>query len=154
MLPRRDSTSAASERLLGLHDFAAFCRHRDGATTIRELQRLDVTADGDRVSVLVSAENYADIRLRLTRAGLASSAEVDAASLAQLAEHARRKVADHIIHVVKEAALTVLAEELHGVLKVIRVLVGVHHDLGGLDCGRTGGSFLGCGDRAAAAQRG
>ena len=32
------------EHLLGLHDFAAFCRHRDGATTIRELQRLDWVA--------------------------------------------------------------------------------------------------------------
>ena len=32
---------------LGLHDFAAFCRHRDGATTIRELQRLDWVRDGD-----------------------------------------------------------------------------------------------------------
>ena len=30
---------------------------------------------GGRQSVLVSAENYADIRLRLTRAGLASNSE-------------------------------------------------------------------------------
>lgn len=49
--------NAAAERLLGLRDFAAFCKQREGATTIRELQRLrwhelghrfyamDVTAD-------------------------------------------------------------------------------------------------------------
>ena len=48
----------AATALLGLHDFAAFCRHRDGATTIRELQRLDVTVDGDRVSVHVSADAF------------------------------------------------------------------------------------------------
>ncbi|GLW22090.1 tRNA pseudouridine synthase A [Microbispora amethystogenes] len=33
--------NAAAARLLGEHDFAAFCRRREGATTIRELQRLD-----------------------------------------------------------------------------------------------------------------
>lgn len=37
----------ASRRLLGLHDFAAFCRRREGATTIRELQRLDWTVAPD-----------------------------------------------------------------------------------------------------------
>lgn len=37
----------ASERLLGLHDFAAFCRRREGATTIRELQRFDWRAESD-----------------------------------------------------------------------------------------------------------
>lgn len=29
----------AAQALIGLHDFAAFCKHRDGATTIRELQQ-------------------------------------------------------------------------------------------------------------------
>ncbi|WP_336213080.1 tRNA pseudouridine(38-40) synthase TruA [Nonomuraea sp. LPB2021202275-12-8] len=33
--------NAAAARLLGEHDFAAFCKKREGATTIRELQRLD-----------------------------------------------------------------------------------------------------------------
>ncbi len=33
--------NAASDVLLGEHDFAAFCRRRDGATTVRTLQRLD-----------------------------------------------------------------------------------------------------------------
>ncbi|WP_328708369.1 tRNA pseudouridine(38-40) synthase TruA [Microbispora hainanensis] len=36
-----DLLNAAAARLLGEHDFAAFCRKREGATTIRELQRLD-----------------------------------------------------------------------------------------------------------------
>lgn len=49
---------AASRTLLGLHDFAAFCRHRPGATTIRDLQRLDWVRDGDQVSVHVSADAF------------------------------------------------------------------------------------------------
>ncbi|MGP4057317.1 tRNA pseudouridine(38-40) synthase TruA [Mycobacterium sp. 4D054] len=50
--------SAAARELLGLHDFAAFCRHREGATTIRELQRLDCERDGDRIAVHVSADAF------------------------------------------------------------------------------------------------
>ncbi|MFC6086664.1 tRNA pseudouridine(38-40) synthase TruA [Sphaerisporangium aureirubrum] len=37
--------NAAASRLIGEHDFAAFCKRRDGATTIRELQRLDWARD-------------------------------------------------------------------------------------------------------------
>ncbi|GII89401.1 tRNA pseudouridine synthase A [Sphaerisporangium siamense] len=33
--------NAAAARLVGEHDFAAFCKRREGATTIRELQRLE-----------------------------------------------------------------------------------------------------------------
>ncbi len=53
-----DAMAAAAHELLGLHDFAAFCRRRDGATTIRELQRLDVSCAGDRVTVQVSADAF------------------------------------------------------------------------------------------------
>ena len=42
-----DLVRLASHRLLGLHDFAAFCRRREGATTIRELQRFDWRAEPD-----------------------------------------------------------------------------------------------------------
>jgi tRNA pseudouridine38-40 synthase len=37
----RDAMQAAADRLLGEHDFAAFCRRREGATTVRSLQQLD-----------------------------------------------------------------------------------------------------------------
>ncbi|GJF15423.1 tRNA pseudouridine synthase A [Mycolicibacterium cyprinidarum] len=53
-----DAMAAAAGELVGLHDFAAFCRHRDGATTIRELQRLDVTRDGHQIAVQVSADAF------------------------------------------------------------------------------------------------
>jgi tRNA pseudouridine38-40 synthase len=42
---------AASQHLLGLHDFAAFCRRREGATTVRTLLRLDWVRDLDGVLV-------------------------------------------------------------------------------------------------------
>jgi tRNA pseudouridine38-40 synthase len=41
---------AAAEGLLGLNDFAAFCRRREGATTIRVLQVLDVRREHDDVA--------------------------------------------------------------------------------------------------------
>lgn len=50
--------NSASSDLLGIHDFAAFCRHREGATTIRHLQRLDWTRDGDLITASVSADAF------------------------------------------------------------------------------------------------
>nr|WP_202543359.1 tRNA pseudouridine(38-40) synthase TruA [Streptomyces sp. SID8382] len=41
--------NAACERLLGEHDFAAYCKKRDGATTIRTLQRLEWARGADGV---------------------------------------------------------------------------------------------------------
>ncbi|WP_330177707.1 tRNA pseudouridine(38-40) synthase TruA [Streptomyces sp. NBC_01498] len=40
-----DAMNAASAGLLGEHDFAAYCKRREGATTIRTLQRLDWERD-------------------------------------------------------------------------------------------------------------
>ncbi|MCG5431817.1 tRNA pseudouridine(38-40) synthase TruA [Mycobacterium sp. MYCO198283] len=53
-----DAMAQASAQLLGLHDFAAFCRHRDGATTIRDLQRFDWVSDGDRLTAHVTADAF------------------------------------------------------------------------------------------------
>ncbi len=53
-----DAMAAASKHLLGRHDFAAFCRQRPGATTIRDLQRLDWVRDGEIVSAHVSADAF------------------------------------------------------------------------------------------------
>ena len=47
----------ASQRLLGLHDFAAFCRKREGATTIRTLLRFDWVKTEDE---LIRADIKAD----------------------------------------------------------------------------------------------
>jgi tRNA pseudouridine38-40 synthase len=41
----------AAALLLGEHDFAAFCRKREGATTVRALRRLEWARDADGVAV-------------------------------------------------------------------------------------------------------
>jgi tRNA pseudouridine38-40 synthase len=53
-----DAMNTASRDLLGLHDFAAFCRQRDGATTIRDLQRLDWSRDGHLIITHVTADAF------------------------------------------------------------------------------------------------
>ena len=53
-----DAMTAAARDLLGLHDFSAFCRHRDGATTIRDLQRLDWIRTGDLITAHVTADAF------------------------------------------------------------------------------------------------
>jgi tRNA pseudouridine38-40 synthase len=53
-----DAMTKASRDLLGLHDFAAFCRHREAATTIRDLQRLDWARDGDLITAYVTADAF------------------------------------------------------------------------------------------------
>ncbi|WNV77884.1 tRNA pseudouridine(38-40) synthase TruA [Geodermatophilus sp. DSM 44513] len=65
--PRRLDAGAmadAAQRLLGLHDFAAFCRRREGATTIRTLLALDVARDGDLVTVQASADAFCHSMVR------------------------------------------------------------------------------------------
>jgi tRNA pseudouridine38-40 synthase len=53
-----EAMASASQKLLGLSDFAAFCRHREGATTIRELQRFDWERDGDLITARVTADAF------------------------------------------------------------------------------------------------
>ena len=57
--------NAASALLLGEHDFVAFCRRREGATTIRALQRFEWRALGDGVVVAeVSADAFCHSMVR------------------------------------------------------------------------------------------
>lgn len=53
-----DAMRAASAELKGLNDFAAFCRPREGATTIRDLQRLEWACDGHLITAHVSADAF------------------------------------------------------------------------------------------------
>ena len=46
-----DAMNAAASELTGEHDFAAFCRKREGATTVRALRRLDWRRDEDGIAV-------------------------------------------------------------------------------------------------------
>ncbi len=49
---------AASTALLGLNDFAAFCRHREGATTIRDLQDFSWRQEDSVFIARVSADAF------------------------------------------------------------------------------------------------
>ncbi|WP_293315417.1 tRNA pseudouridine(38-40) synthase TruA [Mycobacterium sp.] len=53
-----DAMAIASRDLLGLHDFVAFCRQREGATTIRDLQRLDWSREGHDITAHVTADAF------------------------------------------------------------------------------------------------
>lgn len=53
-----DAMRRASGLLLGLNDFAAFCRRREGATTVRELQRFEWGVDGEVLVAHVSADAF------------------------------------------------------------------------------------------------
>ncbi|MEH3157115.1 MAG: tRNA pseudouridine(38-40) synthase TruA [Gordonia paraffinivorans] len=54
-----DAMAAAANALVGLHDFAAFCRRREGSTTIRDLQRFAWRRDDDGVLIAeVSADAF------------------------------------------------------------------------------------------------
>ncbi|MEZ0382309.1 tRNA pseudouridine(38-40) synthase TruA [Mycobacterium sp. pW045] len=87
-----EAMAAASRSLLGLHDFAAFCRHREGATTIRELQRLDWVRDGDLVTAHVSADAFCWSMVRSLVGAVLAVGEHrrDAAWLAGLLSASRR----------------------------------------------------------------
>ena len=54
----------AAARLTGLHDFAAFCRRREGATTIRTLLRLDVVRDEGVIVLTVEADAFCHSMVR------------------------------------------------------------------------------------------
>jgi tRNA pseudouridine38-40 synthase len=52
-----DAMHAAAQVFVGKHDFVAFCRRRQGATTVRRLLRLDCARDGDGI---ITADVEAD----------------------------------------------------------------------------------------------
>jgi tRNA pseudouridine38-40 synthase len=59
-----DAMALAAGLLLGEHDFAAFCRRREGASTIRRLLALDVVRDGDLVTVTAAADAFCHSMVR------------------------------------------------------------------------------------------
>ncbi|MBJ7337255.1 tRNA pseudouridine(38-40) synthase TruA [Mycolicibacterium sp.] len=53
-----EAMQAGARELQGLNDFAAFCKPREGATTIRDLQRLEWERDGDSITAHVTADAF------------------------------------------------------------------------------------------------
>ncbi|HSS68744.1 MAG TPA: tRNA pseudouridine synthase A, partial [Nocardioidaceae bacterium] len=100
--PRRLDAAAmhsAARPLLGEHDFAAFCRRREGATTVRALIDLDVTRDGHEVGVQVRADAFCHSMVRSLVGALVAVGE------------GRRDVGwprDVLAHGVRDSGVTVL----------------------------------------------
>lgn len=71
-----EAMQAASRELLGLNDFAAYCKPREGATTIRTLQAFDWRRDADGVLVaFVQADAFCHSMVRaLAGAAIAAGA--------------------------------------------------------------------------------
>ena len=103
-----EAMSLAAAGLLGLRDFAAFCRPREGATTVRELQALTVQHSGDEVRIDVTADAFCHSMVRALVGSLMTVGELrvpvdrPATLLA-----ARQRSAE--IHVAPAHGLTLLA---------------------------------------------
>nr|WP_073480133.1 tRNA pseudouridine(38-40) synthase TruA [Streptoalloteichus hindustanus] len=67
--------NAASALMLGEHDFVAFCRRREGATTVRELQRFEWVRDGHFLTAFVSADAFCHSMVRSLVGALLSVGE-------------------------------------------------------------------------------
>lgn len=103
-----DAMSGAARELLGLHDFAAFCKPRDGATTIRELQALRVRQTTDEVVIEAQADAFCHSMVRSLVGSLIAVGErqVDIGRPAQLLAGASRAAG---IHVAPASGLTLVA---------------------------------------------
>lgn len=65
--PRRldvEAMNEAANRLLGLHDFAAFCKRREGAGTVRTLLRYGWLRNGDLIEGHVDADAFCHSMVR------------------------------------------------------------------------------------------
>jgi tRNA pseudouridine38-40 synthase len=56
--------AAAAAALVGLHDFAAFCRRREGATTRRTLLRFAVEREAEEIVCTIEADAFCHSMVR------------------------------------------------------------------------------------------
>ena len=103
-----DAMTLAAQGLIGLRDFAAFCRPREGATTIRELQSLTIDRAGDEVRIDVAADAFCHSMVRALVGSLISVGELRMPTVrpAELLEAGTRS-AD--VHVAPAHGLTLMA---------------------------------------------
>jgi tRNA pseudouridine38-40 synthase len=59
-----DAMHDGAQALVGEHDFAAYCKPREGATTIRTLHELSVRRDGDTVEITAHADAFCHNQVR------------------------------------------------------------------------------------------
>lgn len=65
----------AGQRLLGEHDFLAFCKPREGATTIRTLQKCEIVQVDHSVEIHVSADAFCHSMVRAIAGALVAVGE-------------------------------------------------------------------------------
>lgn len=70
-----DAMNAAADHLLGEHDFASFCKKRDGATTIRTLLELRTIRTGDLLETTVRADAFCHSMVRALMGALVAVGE-------------------------------------------------------------------------------
>jgi tRNA pseudouridine38-40 synthase len=70
-----DAMNAAAEPLLGEHDFAAFCKKREGATTIRTLLALHSERRDDLLETTVRADAFCHSMVRSLMGALVAVGE-------------------------------------------------------------------------------
>ena len=70
-----EAMNTAADLLVGQHDFAAFCKRREGATTIRTLLELRVVRDGDLVETTVRADAFCHSMVRALMGALVAVGE-------------------------------------------------------------------------------
>lgn len=70
-----DAMNAAAEHLLGEHDFASFCRRREGATTIRTLRELHTERLATHLETTVRADAFCHSMVRALMGALVAVGE-------------------------------------------------------------------------------
>nr|WP_217361536.1 tRNA pseudouridine(38-40) synthase TruA [Aeromicrobium stalagmiti] len=70
-----DAMNAAAAHLVGEHDFAAFCKRREGATTIRTLLELHTVRDGHLLATTVRADAFCHSMVRALMGALVAVGE-------------------------------------------------------------------------------
>jgi tRNA pseudouridine38-40 synthase len=93
--------NAASAPLLGLQDFAAFCRRREGATTVRTLLELDWSRDDAGLAVCaVRADAFCHNMVRALVGSLVAVGDGRQATTwpAQVLAGRRRDAGVHVVH--------------------------------------------------------
>ncbi|MFY8027206.1 MAG: tRNA pseudouridine(38-40) synthase TruA [Aquiluna sp.] len=95
-----EKMNAAAKELIGLRDFGAFCKPREGSTTIRELKKLSVKREKDgRILVSVSADAFCHNMVRALVGALMAAGEgkLSPAELSKIQQAARRTSAFKVV---------------------------------------------------------
>lgn len=89
-----EAMNQAGQVLIGLHDFASFCKPREGSTTIRELQEITVTrAANGVVEIEIQADAFCHNMVRSIVGALigVGQGKADAAKIKELLEKTNRE---------------------------------------------------------------